>query len=51
MLLEHHHERDSTVVRENQPRFAVDLVPFDLEVGDYSVIASTPRSAQCSGAR
>jgi len=26
-------------------------LPFDLEVGDYSVIASTPRSAQCSGAR
>jgi len=24
-------------------------LPFDLEVGDYSVIASTPRSAQCSG--
>ena len=24
-------------------------LPFDLEVGDYSVIASTPRSAQCGG--
>ncbi|HEY3254263.1 MAG TPA: hypothetical protein VGJ91_09955, partial [Polyangiaceae bacterium] len=22
-------------------------LPFELEVGDYSVIASTPRSAQC----
>jgi len=24
-------------------------LPFDLEVGDYSVIASTPRTAQCGG--
>ncbi|MEI9951932.1 MAG: transglutaminase-like domain-containing protein [Pseudomonadota bacterium] len=24
-------------------------LPFELEVGDYSVIASTPRSAQCGG--
>ncbi|HYQ45242.1 MAG TPA: transglutaminase-like domain-containing protein [Polyangiaceae bacterium] len=24
-------------------------LPFDLEVGDYSVIATTPRTAQCSG--
>lgn len=26
-------------------------LPFDLEVGDYSVIATTPRTAQCNGAR
>jgi hypothetical protein len=26
-------------------------LPFDLDVGDYSVIATTPRSAQCAGAR
>jgi transglutaminase-like putative cysteine protease len=25
-------------------------LPFDLEVGDYSVIGSTPRTAQCGGA-
>ena len=25
-------------------------LPFELEVGDYSVIASTPRTAQCGGA-
>ena len=24
-------------------------LPFDLEVGDYAVVASTPRSAQCGG--
>jgi len=24
-------------------------LPFDLEVGDYSVVATTPRSAQCGG--
>ena len=26
-------------------------LPFDLEVGDYSVVATTPRSAQCGSAR
>jgi len=26
-------------------------LPFDLEVGDYSVIATSPRSAQCGSAR
>ena len=26
-------------------------LPFDLEVGDYSVIATTPRTAQCGGRR
>jgi len=26
-------------------------LPFELEVGDYSVIATTPRTAQCGGAR
>ncbi|MEI9937250.1 MAG: transglutaminase-like domain-containing protein [Pseudomonadota bacterium] len=25
-------------------------LPFDLEVGDYAVVATTPRSAQCGGA-
>jgi hypothetical protein len=24
-------------------------LPFDLAVGDYSVVATTPRSAQCGG--